>query len=99
MNTSEAGNASKMADETNGNKPVVVGFKAHHAPGRSDNPLIAVEPPRREDLQPSYAQVLAGDDGAAHSWYGSMSRLHKAVLNTTMLTTTQSTASETASAR
>ncbi|EHK99865.1 Band 7/SPFH [Glarea lozoyensis ATCC 20868] len=40
--------------------------------GRSDNPLVHVEPPRREDLQPSYAQVLQGDDTAAHGWYGSM---------------------------
>jgi len=40
--------------------------------GRSDNPLVHVEPPRREDLQPSYAQVLQGDDASAHGWYGSM---------------------------
>jgi erythrocyte band 7 integral membrane protein len=40
--------------------------------GRSDNPLVHVEPPRREDLQPSYAQVLQGDDVSAHGWYGSM---------------------------
>ena len=40
--------------------------------GRDDNPLVHVEPPRREDLQPSYAQVLQGDDAAAHGWYGSM---------------------------
>ena len=44
---------------------------------RSTNgePLLGkVQPPRREDLQPSYAQVLKPDteDVAAHSWYGSM---------------------------
>ena len=36
-------------------------------------PLVTVQPPRREDLQPSYAQVLVGDDPAAHGWYGAMS--------------------------
>jgi len=43
-------------------------------PGRSDNPLMHVEPPKREDLQPSYAQTLAGEsDQGNHGWYGSMS--------------------------
>ncbi|KAH8646052.1 stomatin family protein-like protein [Tricladium varicosporioides] len=41
-------------------------------PGRSDNPMVLVEPPRREDLQPSYAQTLHGDDGGEHGWYGGM---------------------------
>lgn len=37
------------------------------------NPLI-VEPPRKEDLQPSYARVISGDDDAGdHGWYGGMS--------------------------
>ena len=37
-------------------------------------PALKVQPPRREDLQPSYASVLKPDheDVAAHSWYGSM---------------------------
>ena len=40
---------------------------------RAVNNIISVEPPRREDLQPSYAQVLHGDDDvAAHGWYGGM---------------------------
>ena len=39
------------------------------------NPIINVQPPRREDLQPSYAQTLQGDsDASAHGWYGSMSK-------------------------
>src|SRR3978361_482694 len=47
-----------------------------HPPGRSDNPMVNVEPPRREDLQPSYAQTLAGEsDQGNHGWYGSMSKL------------------------
>ncbi len=43
---------------------------------------IRVQPPRREDLQPAYAQTLQGEseDAATHGWYGSMSmsihRLH-----------------------
>jgi len=49
------------------------GFRPSHTPGRSDNPMVNVEPPRREDLQPSYAQTLAGEsDQGAHGWYGSM---------------------------
>jgi len=35
--------------------------------------IIKVQPPRREDLQPSYAQTLQGDEeGAVQGWYGSM---------------------------
>jgi len=34
--------------------------------------IIKVEPPRREDLQPSYAQTLQGDQEEVHGWYGSM---------------------------
>ena len=49
---------------------------------RPEAGLIMVEPPRREDLQPSYAQVLHGDDVAAHSWYGSMSTLQTAPRST-----------------
>lgn len=50
------------------------GFRpSHGTPGRSDNPLIVVQPPRREDLQPSYAQTLVGEtDASAHGWYGNM---------------------------
>lgn len=48
----------------------------NNTPGRSDNPLVNVQPPRREDLQPSYAQTLHGDDQSSHGWYGSMSKSH-----------------------
>lgn len=40
--------------------------------GEPSTGIIHVQPPRREDLQPAYAQVLSGDDVAAHGWYGSM---------------------------
>ncbi len=51
------------------------GFRPSHNPGGLANPMVIVEPPRREDLQPSYAQTLAGEsDTGAHGWYGSMSK-------------------------
>lgn len=39
-----------------------------------DGPVVAVQPPRREDLQPSYAKVLQPDteDENMHGWYGNM---------------------------
>lgn len=41
-------------------------------PGRTDR-VITVQPPRREDLQPSYAQTLVGEsDTGSHGWYGAM---------------------------
>lgn len=46
-----------------------------HQPEREQNPLMNVTPPRREDLQPSYAQTLAGEsDAGTHGWYGGMSK-------------------------
>lgn len=41
---------------------------------RRDDPIVKVQPPRREDLQPSYAQVLKHEteDDSAHGWYGGM---------------------------
>lgn len=46
-------------------------------PGSEANRLINVQPPRREDLQPAYAQTLQGEseDAGSHGWYGSMSIL------------------------
>jgi erythrocyte band 7 integral membrane protein len=50
------------------------GFRPTNTPGRLDNPMVNVQPPRREDLQPSYAQTLTGEsDQGNHGWYGSMS--------------------------
>ncbi|KAF2640395.1 stomatin family protein-like protein [Massarina eburnea CBS 473.64] len=50
----------------NGKAPV---NSAHH-----DEPIVKVQPPRREDLQPSYARVIKADDqdADAHGWYGAM---------------------------
>ncbi|THV66452.1 stomatin family protein-like protein [Aureobasidium pullulans] len=38
------------------------------------DPLVKVQPPRREDLQPSYASVIKPDteDDSQHGWYGGM---------------------------
>jgi hypothetical protein len=46
-------------------------------PQNAQNSIIKVQPPRREDLQPSYAQVLQEGETEAevHGWYGSMSML------------------------
>ena len=63
-------NASTM--DTNGKAAQSnnIGFR----PSNQAGPLIKVEPPRREDLQPSYAQTLQGENEAEmHGWYGSMS--------------------------
>jgi len=57
--TVDAGKASASHD---------TGFRPH------DNGIIKVVPPKREDLQPSYAQILQGETEAeAYGWYGSMS--------------------------
>lgn len=56
----------KTASPSNGN---AAGFRSQNGG------IIKVQPPRREDLQPSYAQTLQreSDDPETNSWYGSMS--------------------------
>jgi len=46
----------------------------HNIPGsaRRDAPILHVERPRREDLQPNYAHTFHGEDDATHGWYGGM---------------------------
>lgn len=62
--------------ESNGKAPLATngGFR-NGAPGGNDGRLINVQPPRREDLQPAYAQTLQGEseDAGSHGWYGTMS--------------------------
>lgn len=44
-----------------------------HSETRTERPLLAARPTRRENLQPSYAQQLPPqEDEGAHGWYGSM---------------------------
>ncbi|KAG8528293.1 uncharacterized protein KY384_007210 [Bacidia gigantensis] len=38
----------------------------------SQTPVLNVEPPKHEDLQPRYAQTIQGDEGDSHGWYGAM---------------------------
>ena len=47
---------------------------AHTAHSAHTDRIIHVEPPREEDLQPSYARVLKPDqeDTSSHGWYGAM---------------------------
>jgi erythrocyte band 7 integral membrane protein len=73
--TTDAGKGSSLKP-AGGSTGVNGGFRPSHTPGSSHNPIMNVEPPRREDLQPSYAQTLVGDaDMGNHGWYGSMSKL------------------------
>jgi len=55
---------------TNGKAPLGDGTSTP----RSNEPIVKVQPPRREDLQPSYAQIIKPDtqDDSQHGWYGSM---------------------------
>lgn len=61
--------------DTNGKAPLDTdsnkGNNSSRAPG---DPIVKVQPPRREDLQPSYAQVIKPDteDASQHGWYGNM---------------------------
>lgn len=55
--------------DTNGKAPI-----NDAGASRVHEPVIKVQPPRREDLQPSYARVIQADDQDAdtNGWYGSM---------------------------
>lgn len=66
-------NAAAMSD--NGKAPMPVNGTNGGSPTRRlDEPIVKVQPPRREDLQPSYAKVIEPDDADAdsHGWYGGM---------------------------
>lgn len=59
--------------------PMIAGSSADtHAPTQAsetatNRPLVGVNLPRREDLQPSYAQLLPPqEDDGTHGWYGGM---------------------------
>lgn len=61
----------EVMSDINGKAPVppTNGAGASH-----QDPIIKVQPPRREDLQPSYARIIKPDDADAdtNGWYGSM---------------------------
>jgi erythrocyte band 7 integral membrane protein len=61
--------------DTNGKAPINgAGISSNRG---IDEPVIKVQPPRREDLQPSYARVIKPDDADAdtNGWYGAMVHL------------------------
>lgn len=60
------GDTSKRV--SNGNSP------SPQSRNAANEPIVKVQPPRREDLQPSYAQVIKPDseDASNTGWYGSM---------------------------
>ena len=61
--------------EDNGKAPMPVnGTNSTGTARQPDEPIVKVQPPRREDLQPSYARVIEPDDADAdnHGWYGGM---------------------------
>ncbi|KZM22440.1 uncharacterized protein EKO05_0000073 [Ascochyta rabiei] len=61
--------------EDNGKAPMpVIGTNGAGVRRAVDEPIVKVQPPRREDLQPSYARVIEPDDADAdnHGWYGGM---------------------------
>lgn len=64
---------------TNGKAPVMSNGGSKPA---NHTPIVAVQPPRREDLQPSYAQVLKPDtaDDSVHGWYGNMIGMRRRLL-------------------
>ncbi len=63
-----------MAAMDSGKAPASNGFR-NNAPAGANGGVINVQPPRREDLQPAYAQTLQGEseDAGSNGWYGSMS--------------------------
>lgn len=66
---------SSSAPQTNGKAPLSdsTASSARRIRDNSDEPIVKVQPPRREDLQPSYAQVLKPEaEDSAHGWYGAM---------------------------
>ena len=62
------------AGANSGKAPLGYDGTSTHSSRRTDEPIVKVQPPRREDLQPSYAQVIKPDteDAAQHGWYGNM---------------------------
>ncbi|KAK7533102.1 stomatin family protein-like protein [Phyllosticta citribraziliensis] len=60
--------------QTNGKAPLTESSLNSSRRDGGDQPIVKVQPPRREDLQPSYAQVIKPDteDISAYSWYGGM---------------------------
>lgn len=65
----ESPNRSSSMENGKAPAPNAVGFRPQNAG------IVKVQPPKREDLQPSYAQTLVFDTEETHGWYSSMSAL------------------------
>ena len=67
LNDTRSVDYARTMNDINGKAP-------SSGPSRTDEPVIKVQPPRREDLQPSYARVIQPDDADAdtNGWYGAM---------------------------
>ncbi|KAI6917146.1 stomatin family protein-like protein, partial [Hortaea werneckii] len=61
-------------DETTSKAPLDGEQNGARREDRSNDRIVKVQPPKREDLQPSYAQVIKPDseDDSQHGWYGGM---------------------------
>jgi hypothetical protein len=83
-NSFDYSTTATMSD-INGKAPI----NGASAPRSVNEPIIKVQPPRREDLQPSYAKVIQADDQDAGSdgagWYGSMVRFFVLLFATSLL--------------
>lgn len=68
--------------DTNGKAPI----GSTNGSSRNGEPIVKVQPPRREDLQTSYAQVIKADteDESQHGWYGSEYQRHPRQLSQTI---------------
>ncbi|KAH6643777.1 hypothetical protein C7974DRAFT_298586 [Boeremia exigua] len=70
--------------DDNGKAPMPVNGHNGGASRIPGEPLVKVQPPRREDLQPSYAKVIEPDDADAdgHGWYGGMVNTFGGIIGT-----------------
>ncbi|KAF3918718.1 Stomatin-2 [Arthrobotrys entomopaga] len=60
-----------MTDRKANNPPA--SYNGAQSSTRSEAPLVDVQPPRAEDLQPTYAKIVsASDDKRENNWYGAM---------------------------
>ncbi|KEY64083.1 hypothetical protein S7711_07445 [Stachybotrys chartarum IBT 7711] len=73
INDNSAGGSTSKAPAANGETPSLGGFQAQHK--------MAVQPPRKEDLQRSYATVVTEDVGPT-DWYGKMTNTLGACIGT-----------------
>merc|ERR1711975_183069 len=74
INQQSAPGMNGNTDETTSKAPLDGEQNGARREDRSNDRIVKVQPPKREDLQPSYAQVIKPDseDASQHGWYGGM---------------------------